>query len=117
VTEEVKFKLFLQGSDGKNYLSDLSDPKHINWLHQKFGISPLKAKLGELERRVEELEKPARQQKIVQLLKGELSGRTERWIKRRIPDFQYSDLSDLRASNLVQSFRIGNYWKYRLKEA
>lgn len=85
---DVTFKLQFQGSDGRNYTVDLSNPSHVDWLHQRLGICPLKARVQDLERRMEEAEKPARKQRILDLLKDQLSGRTEGWIKRE--EFQSS---------------------------
>jgi hypothetical protein len=113
---DVTFKLQFQGSDGKIYTVDLSNPSHLTWLHQRLGICPLKSKIQELEKRMEEAEKPARKQRILDLLRNQVSGRTEGWIKRRVPQFCYSDLSDLKAENKLVSFRIGNCWKYKMAE-
>lgn len=116
MSSEVNYVLRIEGSDGKSYLVHLDNPEHLNWLHQKLGICPLKSRIQDLERRMEEAEKPARQQRILDLLKDQLSGRTEGWIRRRIHGFQYSDLSDLKAEKKLASFRIGNCWKYKLAE-
>ena len=116
MSSETTFKLRFEGSDGKYYSVDLSNPEHVNWLHQRLGICSFKARIQELERKVEDLEKPVRQQKILELLKNEVSGRTEGWIKRRVPKFCYSDLSGLKAQGKLVSFRVGNCWKYRLAE-
>lgn len=116
MSSEVTFKLQIQGSDGKIYCVDLSNPSHVDWLHQKLGICPLKARINDLERRMQEAEKPVRLQRILELLKNQQSGRTEGWIKRRLQKFCYSDLSDLKAEKKLVSFCVGNCWKYRLGE-
>ena len=113
---EVTFKLQIQGSDGKIYTVDLSNLSHLDWLHQRLGICPLKTRLQALEQRMEEVEKPIRQQRILELLTNESSGRTESWIRRRTQGFRYSDLSDLKAEKQLVSFRVGNCHKYKLSE-
>jgi len=118
---EVFYSLIVQGSDGKTYYVSFKD--NLSWIQQRMGICELKQSVRELEEknrkleaRLRTLEQPMRMKKILDLLKGQSQGRTERWIGFRIPDLYYDDLVILKLEERIQAFVKGKTHLYVLKE-
>lgn len=82
----------------------LEAPKE--WLRQYLGICGM-------ERRIHELEKPIRMQKIFDLLKAQGKPRSSTWLSNWISDFKYADLIALEKEGKVSVFRSGSHqmWK------
>jgi hypothetical protein len=118
---EVVYSLVLRGSDGLQYYASFKD--NLDWIHQKMGICVLKQRLTDLEEknrkleaRLQALEQPARMKRILALLRTQDQGRTQRWLRYRLPDLCYEDLAQLKADCRIHSFVKGKVHLYIVKE-
>lgn len=124
MTENL-FVFIYQNRDGsgKHYIVDLSNESHVNWLHQLLRICPIKnqsskmeGEIAALKDRIVVLEQPLRIAKLKQVLVSEPQGRTEVWIRNRIPHLPYYELNDLAEKGIVESFLKNKVRMYRLKK-
>jgi len=106
-------KLFLwiyknADGSGNHYIVDLSNPQHVEWLHQKLGICPkidmVKSEIEMLKNKINVLEQPLRIAKLKQLLASEKQGRTERWIRNRIPELRYDEIQIFVENRIIERF-------------
>ncbi len=109
----VEYTIQLQGSDGNSYTANLKD--HRDWLWTQLGIWEITSRVSQIENRLYSLEAPVRQQKILDLLKNEPSGRTLLWIQRRL-SVSWSDVCALKEADRLEHFMVGNSHKYRVKK-
>ena len=109
----VTYTVQILGSNGVTYTAGLKE--HRDWLWKQLGINEVVECINKLEIRVNRLEAPVRQQKILDLLKNEPSGRTLLWIQRRL-NASWSDVSALKETGRLEHFMVGNSHKYRVKE-
>lgn len=79
--KKVTYRVRLEGSDGKIYL------ECFEALAVDLGIPTLKL-------RIDTLEQPLRQQKILDLLKSE-GPRSGNYLSRHLPDYRWTDMWDL----------------------
>jgi len=107
MTSEVTYKVWLQGSDGKNYLVSLETFKK-DWLN----INSMADSLVKLEERVERIEKPIRKFELRQLLKK--GPRSWHFLSRR--GFYWRDLRELIQEGKVVEEKHGHFPMYRLTE-
>ena len=117
---EIVYSLVLKGSDGMQYYASLKD--NLELVQQRLGICALKAELLDAQttlrihtERLEDLEQPARLGRILDLMRDQPQGRTERWISRRVPVFRYNDLILLREQKILEISRKGKTILYILK--
>jgi len=104
----LTYKVWLQGSDGKNYLVTYEG------LKTDLGITKLQEQLETLPRRVWELEKPIRKQKILDFLKNWVKPTTMRTIMRYVQTFEFSDFNDLLAEGKIVKELHGKLTVYKL---
>jgi len=103
----LTYKVWLQGSDGKNYLVPLEAFKN-DWLN----INSIADTLARLEERVERIEKPIRKFELRQLLKK--GPRSWNFLSRR--GFYWRDLNELIQEGKVVEEKHGHISMYRLPE-
>lgn len=121
MSEEVVYSLTLRGSDGKTYFANLKE--NLSWIQQRLGICLVKSDVANLQQRIQDLdtrmkalEQPLRMKRVVELLKNEDQGRTERWLSHRVPNLHYDDLWQLKQDCRIHSFVKGKTHLYILKE-
>lgn len=103
-------KIHIQGKDGKNYVVD------ENWLRQFLGIDVLQNRITVLELKVHAIQKPARMQYILKVLREEGKPRSSNWIQRNIPDFEHNDLYSLESDGKISIFRSGSHRMWKVVE-
>jgi hypothetical protein len=118
---EVFYSLMIKGSDGQTYYASFKD--NLEWIQQRMGICILKQRCADveeknrkLELRIQGLEQPVRMKKVKELLAFQSEGRTERWLRFRIPGLQYDDLCEMKKECMIHSFRKAKTILYILKE-
>jgi len=110
MTSEVTYKVWLQGSDGKNYLVTYEG------LKTDLGITKLQEQHEQLRARVRELEKPFRKQKILDFLKHWVKPTTIRTVMRYVPTFEFSDFNELLAEGKITQEQHGKLTVYKIGE-
>jgi len=100
-------RIMLEDSDGKTWVTNMTWQELMQKLdHLEKNTSELWAAYRRITERLQELEKPIRQQKILDVLKGEKVPRTWAWINRRANVF-YSDLNDLIGDRKIVHMKRG----------
>jgi len=103
----MSYKIMLQDSKGKTWIANMTWQELMQKLdHLEKTTSKLWDEYYMITERLQELEKPIRQQKILGLLKGEKVPRTWAWINRRANVF-YSDLNDLIGDQKIVRMKRG----------
>ena len=111
----MRQKIMLQDSEGKTWITNMTWNELIERIdHLEKTTSKLWDEKYAHDIRLEELEKPIRRQKIVDLLKSENVPRTWGWIQRRISVI-YSDLMDAIGNQQVVPVKHGFKILYLIK--
>jgi uncharacterized protein (DUF1697 family) len=94
------------------------DPSNVwvvspEWVQRVLGINALKQQVQDLKDRVYKLERPIRQDKIIQLLKADNQVHGLLWIQRRL-SISYWDLEDLVDKKVLRRVKHGTKTMYEL---
>jgi len=90
--------------------SKIASPGYIKSL---LGIDKIEARISEINKVIDVLEKPIRKQKILHVL-NDGKPHTEGFIKRRLADYHYSDFSELKDEGFIKLEMHGTQYCYRI---
>jgi len=107
MTNRTEVWIHIIEPDGTN---KIASPSYIKSL---LGIDKIEARISEINKVIDVLEKPMRKQKILRVL-NDGKPHTERFIKRRLADYRYLDLLELKDEGHIKREIHGTQYCYRI---